>query len=105
MAFTNLYFSSKYYIWSNSSLRKTTFQKQIKFWKNFKITIHYSNKIPKVLDWISTHPDSKDRAAEILKKEKTMSCKIKIMMSNEQWTTLQDRIKSTSEIIQEATED
>jgi len=34
-----------------------------------------------------------------------MSCKAKAMMSNDQWTSLQDRVKSTSEIIQEATED
>lgn len=72
---------------------------------DFFFRLAKEDKMPEVLDWISTHPDSKDRAAEILKKEKTMSCKTKAMMSNDQWTSLQDRVKSTSEIIQEATED
>lgn len=62
----------------------------------FRISLSGTD-IPKQLNWISTHPDSKDRAGEILnlrKKEKYITVPI---MTAEEWAKLQESVKYLDE--------
>jgi predicted Zn-dependent protease len=44
-----------------------------KHFSNFLFRLSRDNRMPEELVWLSTHPDSKERAADILKKRKTLS--------------------------------
>jgi beta-barrel assembly-enhancing protease len=48
---------------------------------NFLFRLGKENDMPEELVWISTHPDSKDRAAEILNKRKDLTFKSKEILS------------------------
>jgi len=58
---------------------------------NFMFRIAQDNKIPDELIWLSSHPDSKDRAAEILKEKKKYSFKPEPVV-NTSWKTIEERV-------------
>lgn len=60
---------------------------------NFFIRMSEKDDLPEVLDWISTHKDSKDRAAAILKQRKQLSCKNDFQFDALRWAKVQDAVK------------
>lgn len=60
---------------------------------NFFIRMSEKDDLPEVLDWISTHKDSKDRAAAILKQRKQLSCKNDFQFDSVRWMKVQEAVK------------
>ena len=59
----------------------------------FRISVS-GTEIPKHLNWISTHPDSKERAGIILSLRKNKSFTPQMIMSTEKWEKIQLNISS-----------
>jgi beta-barrel assembly-enhancing protease len=51
------------------------------------------NDMPKALEWISTHPNSEERAKEILSEAKRKSVKPRPVMDSTEWSTLQEKVR------------
>jgi len=51
--------------------------------------------------WITTHPESKERAEDIIKYIKNKSTNKKIILSQYSWSKLKDALKSYDEEIKE----
>jgi beta-barrel assembly-enhancing protease len=49
--------------------------------------------VPEVLEWVSTHPDTKERTAEILKLRKKYKFQSKPLLSDEAWKEIQQKVK------------
>lgn len=63
---------------------------------NFLFRLSRDERIPEQLEWLSTHPDSKDRAAEILKLRKTVDFDT-VPPLQTSWALVKERIRIESE--------
>lgn len=55
------------------------------------------NEVMKYLSWISTHPDSKERAAYIIEHSKDLSITNEAVLAQETWDVVQDQLKGQLE--------
>jgi beta-barrel assembly-enhancing protease len=62
----------------------------------FFLRISKETSLPEMLNWISTHPDSKDRAEAIMEKQKTMNCDVHPLMTDKGWELLKTKSYSSS---------
>ena len=60
---------------------------------NFFTRMSEKDDLPEVFDWISTHKDSKERAAAILKQRKKLSCKNDFQFDSVRWMKVQEAVK------------
>lgn len=56
---------------------------------SFFLRLSKKNAIPEAFTWISTHPDLKERAANVLKKQRAARCETKELMPAAAWKELQ----------------
>jgi beta-barrel assembly-enhancing protease len=60
---------------------------------NLMFRLAQKTDVPNKFEWISTHPSSKDRAAEILKLRKNYSFTVKPLLSDSVWIACQEMVK------------
>jgi predicted Zn-dependent protease len=60
---------------------------------NLMFRLAQKTDVPDKFEWISTHPSSKDRAAEILKLRKNYSFTVKPLLSDSTWIACQQMVK------------
>ncbi|MFN4284795.1 MAG: M48 family metallopeptidase [Lacibacter sp.] len=56
---------------------------------HFFLRLSQKNASPGAFYWMSTHPELKERAAAVLKKQQTARCKLQLLMPDLQWNKLQ----------------
>jgi len=60
---------------------------------NLMVRLSKKTDVPENFEWVSTHPSSKERAAEILKLKKKYTLNIKPILSDSAWTSCQKLVK------------
>jgi predicted Zn-dependent protease len=65
---------------------------------NFFFRLSQKHTMPEELAWISTHPDTKERAADIIKKKKDYTYRTE-MIVNTAWREVKNMLRNESEII------
>lgn len=71
---------------------------------NFFFRLSRQNEMPEELVWISTHPDSKDRAAEIIRKKKNFTYK-KISILKTPWDDVKKRLEDVDQPLDKHSDD